>query len=97
MARAQGGAYKLYVGVDVAATTVTAAWIALDNPMSSPITVPQTAQGHAALCALLDGFIGKRVNGLVGNTHTGSCRHGLHGVNGILHVLCKDLLNKCCF
>jgi transposase len=45
MTRAHGGAYKLYVGVDVAAATVTAAWMAFDTPVSAPITVAQTATG----------------------------------------------------
>jgi transposase len=53
MTRAQGGAYKLYVGVDVAAATVTAAWMALNEPMSAPITVAQTVPGYATLCAKL--------------------------------------------
>ncbi len=48
-----GGAHKLYVGVDVAAATVTAAWIALDEPLSAPITVAQTASGYATLHARL--------------------------------------------
>jgi transposase len=39
--------------VDIAAATATAAWIALDTPMSSPITVAQTAQGYATLHARL--------------------------------------------
>ena len=45
------GAHTLYVGVDIAAATATAAWIALDTPRSAPLTVPQTAQGYATLCA----------------------------------------------
>ena len=48
-----GGAHKLYVGVDVAAATVTAAWIALDEPLSAPITVAQTVSGYATLHARL--------------------------------------------
>ena len=47
------GAHKLYVGVDVAAATVTAAWITLTESMSAPITVAQTTHGYAALCAKL--------------------------------------------
>ena len=48
-----GGAHTLYVGVDVAAATVTAAWITLGRPVSAPLTVPQTAPGYTALCAKL--------------------------------------------
>lgn len=44
-----GGAHKLYVGVDVAAATVTAAWMAFNTPMSTPITVAQTAPGYTTL------------------------------------------------
>ena len=53
MDRQHTGAHKLYVGVDVAAVTVTAAWIAFDKPVSAPLTVAQTAPGHTALCAKL--------------------------------------------
>lgn len=48
-----GGAHKLYVGVDIAPATATATWIARDTPRSAPLTVPQTAQGYATLCAKL--------------------------------------------
>jgi len=48
-----GGAHKLYVGVDVAAATVTAAWMALTERMSAPLTVAQTVQGYATLQARL--------------------------------------------
>ncbi len=48
-----GRAHTLYVGVDVAAATVTAAWITLDTPMSAPLTVAQTTHGYATLCAKL--------------------------------------------
>jgi len=44
-----GGAHKLYVGVDIAAATATAAWMAYNAPMSGPITVAQTAHGYALL------------------------------------------------
>ena len=43
------GPHKLYVGVDVAAATVTAAWMAFNEPMSTPVTVAQTAQGYTTL------------------------------------------------
>jgi transposase len=49
----QGRAHKLYVGVDVAAATVTAAWIAYHQPISGPTTVAQTASGYATLHARL--------------------------------------------
>ncbi len=48
-----GGAHTLYVGVDIAAATATAAWITLDEPMSAPLTVAQTTQGYATLHARL--------------------------------------------
>jgi len=48
-----GGAHKLYVGVDIAAATATAAWMAYNAPMSAPITVAQTVPGYTALCAKL--------------------------------------------
>jgi hypothetical protein len=48
-----GRAHKLYVGVDVAAATVTAAWITFNQPMSVPITVAQTVPGYATLHARL--------------------------------------------
>ena len=44
-----GRAHTLYVGVDVAAATVTAAWVAYDDRMSAPLTVAQTPQGYATL------------------------------------------------
>ena len=47
------GAHTLYVGVDVAAATVTAGWITLTESMSAPITVAQTTQGYATLCTKL--------------------------------------------
>ena len=48
-----GRAHKLYVGVDIAAATTTAAWMACDRPMSAALTVAQTTQGYATLCAKL--------------------------------------------
>ncbi len=48
-----GRAHTLYVGIDVAAATVTAAWVAYDDRMSAPLTVAQTTQGYATLCAKL--------------------------------------------
>ncbi len=49
MARAPGGAYKLYVGVDVAAATATAAWMGCDGRMSAALTIAQTTHGYAML------------------------------------------------
>ncbi len=43
------GAHKLYVGVDVAAATVTAAWMTYDERLSVPITVAQTTSGYETL------------------------------------------------
>ncbi len=40
---------RLYVGVDIAAATFTAVWIASDAAPSRPITLDQTPQGFAAL------------------------------------------------
>ena len=48
MARAHGGAYTLYVGVDVAATA-TAAWMGCDGRMSAALTIAQTTHGYATL------------------------------------------------
>jgi transposase len=48
-----GRAHTLYVGVDVAAATVTAAWIAYNDRTSAPLTVAQTPQGYATLHARL--------------------------------------------
>ena len=42
-------AHKLYVGVDVAAATVTAAWMTYDERLSVPITVAQTTSGYETL------------------------------------------------
>ncbi len=47
------GAHKLYVGVDVAEATVTAAWSTLNESMSAPMTVAQTVPGYTALCTKL--------------------------------------------
>jgi transposase len=42
-------AYQLYVGVDIAAETFTAAWLPPGGPSGAPITGEQTAAGFAAL------------------------------------------------
>ena len=39
----------LFVGVDIAAATVTASWLAPGGRPSQPVTVEQTPAGHAAL------------------------------------------------
>lgn len=41
--------YQLYVGIDIAATTFTAAWMPPGGAPIPPVTYPQTAQGYAAL------------------------------------------------
>ncbi len=41
--------YQLYVGIDIAATSFTAAWMPPDGSPTPPITHPQTPQGFAAL------------------------------------------------
>ncbi len=48
-----GRAHKLYVGVDIAAATATAAWMAVNEGISAPLTVAQTTHGYATLCAKL--------------------------------------------
>jgi transposase len=41
--------YQLYVGIDVAADTFTAAWLAPGGTPTAPLTDDQTPAGHAAL------------------------------------------------
>ena len=41
--------YQLYVGIDIAADTFTAAWLPADGTPSAPLTREQTAAGAAAL------------------------------------------------
>jgi len=41
--------YRLYVGIDIAATTFTAAWMPPGGSPTPPVTHPQTPQGFAAL------------------------------------------------
>ena len=48
-------AYQLYVGVDVAAETFVAAWLAPDGQPVAPFTGEQTAAGFAALAHRLQG------------------------------------------
>ncbi len=45
----EGAAYRLYVGVDVAAETVVAAWLAPGGQPAAPFTGEQTPAGFAAL------------------------------------------------
>jgi transposase len=52
---AQHGAYQLYVGIDVAAETFVAAWLAPEGQPTAPITGEQTAAGFAALVHRLQG------------------------------------------
>ena len=47
--------YHLFVGVDVAATTMTVAWQVLNQPLSAPRTFAQTPDGIADLIAHLQG------------------------------------------
>ncbi len=41
--------YRLYVGIDIAAETFTAAWLAVGDKPTAPCTLDQTPAGHAAL------------------------------------------------
>jgi hypothetical protein len=41
--------YQLYVGVDIAATTFTAAWLRPGASPSAPLTLEQTLQGFTRL------------------------------------------------
>ncbi|HEY8598209.1 MAG TPA: IS110 family transposase [Thermomicrobiales bacterium] len=44
-----GAAYQLYVGIDIAAETFTAAWVAPGGALTLPVTFAQTPSGYAAL------------------------------------------------
>lgn len=41
--------YQLYVGIDIAATSFTAAWLPPGGAPTPPVTHPQASQGYAAL------------------------------------------------
>ena len=41
--------YRLFVGVDIAATSATASWMAPSDRPTRPITIDQTTQGYASL------------------------------------------------
>jgi hypothetical protein len=41
--------YALYVGIDLAATTFTAAWLRPAHPVSPAVTFPQSPAGFTAL------------------------------------------------
>src|SRR3712207_4193730 len=43
------GAYTLFVGIDIAAKTATAAWTTGDRNTSHPLTIDQTPHGYAHL------------------------------------------------
>ena len=43
-----GTTYQLYVGVDIAATTATVAWMKPGSKVTRPFTIDQTSQGYAA-------------------------------------------------
>src|SRR5918997_5608991 len=45
----QEARYHLFVGIDVAATTMTVAWQARNQPISAPRTFAQTPDGIATL------------------------------------------------
>ena len=47
--------YQLYVGIDVAAETFVAAWIAPEGQPTAPVSGEQTAAGFAALVRRLEG------------------------------------------
>jgi transposase len=49
MMEPQDTRYQLFVGVDVAATTMTVAWQGINQPISAPRTFAQTPDGMAAL------------------------------------------------
>lgn len=51
----QETAYRLYVGIDIAADTFTAAWLTLGGRPGAPFTGEQTAAGFAALARRLQG------------------------------------------
>jgi len=50
-----GAAYQVYVGVDIAAETFTAAWLAPGGKPTTPFTSEQTPVGFAALRHRLQG------------------------------------------
>lgn len=41
--------YRLFVGIDVGATTFTAAWVPSRGPPSKPIPLPHTPAGYPQL------------------------------------------------
>ncbi len=43
-----GTTYQLCVGVDIAATTATVAWMKPGSKVTRPFTIDQTSQGYAA-------------------------------------------------
>ena len=51
----QGVAYQLYVGIDVAAESFVAAWLAPEGQPAAPVSGEQTAAGFAALVHRLQG------------------------------------------
>ena len=49
MAPIQSPPYQRFVGIDVAATSVTAAWVCSTGAISRPLTIRQTPAGFAEL------------------------------------------------
>lgn len=64
--------YRLFVGVDIAAKTFTARWLAAGGPVSRPLTLAQSAEGFAALRRALLGSEGQPAAVLVVLEATGS-------------------------
>ncbi len=46
---ASSGAYKLFVGIDIAAATATVAWLTRGGAVSRPVTIEQTPHGFLVL------------------------------------------------
>ncbi len=65
-------AHKLFVGIDVAATTLAVAWLVPGQPLSQPFTVAQTPQGYATLLKRLRALGAEPAETLVVMEATGS-------------------------
>ncbi|HSH82789.1 MAG TPA: IS110 family transposase [Herpetosiphonaceae bacterium] len=72
MMETQENHYRLFVGVDIAATTMTVAWQAINLPISAPRTFAQTADGTAALIGDLQRTDVEPVHTLIVMEATGS-------------------------
>ena len=53
VAASSSSPYRLFVGVDSAAATFTAVWMAPNTRLGRPLTLDQTPQGFAAVQARL--------------------------------------------